>query len=101
ILVNCASAMCAAKEANIAGVLPAAESSPPMRFAIERGWYSDTSRHAPQRATEDKNGGADPPGGPPDFRGSLEGNDAVDSAASFGGYTIWGVDPLRQYQKTH
>ena len=57
-------------------------------------------RRSAQRRT--KMVGRTPPGSaPPDFRGSLEGNDAVDSAASFGGYTIWGVDPLRQYQKTH
>ena len=37
LLVNCASPMCAATEAGIAGLGPAAESSPAMRFAVERG----------------------------------------------------------------
>src|SRR6185295_16450947 len=37
LLVNCASPMCAATEAGIAGLGPTAESSPAMRFAIERG----------------------------------------------------------------
>jgi len=31
----------------------------------------------------------------------LEGNDALESAARLGGYTIWGIDPFLQYQKTH
>ena len=37
LLVNCASAMCSATEADLAGLRPAAESSPAMRFAVERG----------------------------------------------------------------
>ncbi len=37
LLVNCASPMCSASEAGIAGLGAAAESSPAMRFAIERG----------------------------------------------------------------
>jgi anion-transporting ArsA/GET3 family ATPase len=37
LLVNCASPMCAATEAGIAGLGPTAESSPAMRFAVERG----------------------------------------------------------------
>ncbi len=37
ILVNCASPMCAATDAGIAGLGPATESSHAMRFAVERG----------------------------------------------------------------
>jgi len=37
VLLNCASAMCSATEADIAALGPAAESSPAMRFAVERG----------------------------------------------------------------
>lgn len=37
LLVNCASPMCAAADAEIAGLGPAAESSPAMRFTVERG----------------------------------------------------------------
>jgi hypothetical protein len=37
LLVNCASPMCVATEAGIAGLGPTVESSPAMRFAVERG----------------------------------------------------------------
>ena len=37
LLVNCASPLCAATEAGISGLALAAESSPAMRFAVERG----------------------------------------------------------------
>lgn len=31
----------------------------------------------------------------------LEGSDAVDSASSVGGYTVWGIDPFLHYRATH
>ena len=61
-----------------------ANSDPNVKYAIDvlwegagrpdrAGWYSDAG---------------------------LEGNEAIESASRLGGYTMWGVDPFLQYQKT-
>jgi anion-transporting ArsA/GET3 family ATPase len=49
VLVNCASPMCTAAEADIAGLGPTAESSPATRFAVERG-FMERERWAELRA---------------------------------------------------